>query len=30
MFKKGKIHLLPHRAKHLGEVKEVFKRASAK
>lgn len=30
MFKKGKIHLMPHRAKHLGEVKEIFKRASAK
>jgi len=28
MFRKGKIHLLPHRSSHMGEVKEVFKDSS--
>jgi heterodisulfide reductase subunit C len=30
MFKKGKIHLLPHKSSHLSEVKDVFKRSSMK
>jgi hypothetical protein len=30
MFKKGKIHLLPHRSKNIGAVKEVFKKSSLK
>jgi len=30
MFQKGKIHLLPHRSTHLGEVKEIFKKSSMK
>lgn len=30
MFRKGKLHLLPHRSSHVSEVKEVFKQASRK
>lgn len=30
MFRKGKIHLIPHRSSHLSEVKEVFKQSSMK
>lgn len=30
MFRKGKIHLLPHRSSHLSEVKELFKQSSFK
>ena len=30
MFRKGKIHLMPHRSSHLSEVKEVFKQSSMK
>ena len=28
MFKKGKIHLMPHRSKNAGQVKQVFKKSS--
>ncbi len=27
MFKKGKIHLFPHRSSHLSEVKEIFNKS---
>jgi heterodisulfide reductase subunit C2 len=27
MFRKGKIHILPHRASHVSEVRDVFKKA---
>ncbi len=30
MFKKGKIHVLPHRSSHVSEVKDVFKSSSMK
>ncbi|MEI7449096.1 MAG: 4Fe-4S dicluster domain-containing protein [Desulfomonile sp.] len=30
MYKKGKIHLLPHRSSHISEVKEIFKQSSLK
>jgi heterodisulfide reductase subunit C len=30
MFKKGKMHLLPHRSSHVSEVKEIFKQSSMK
>jgi heterodisulfide reductase subunit C2 len=30
MFKRGKMHLLPHRSRNISEVKEVFKRSSMK
>jgi len=30
MFKKGKIHLLPHRSSHISEVKEIFKQSALK
>ena len=30
MFQKGRIHLLPHRSKNIGQVKEVFNRSSMK
>jgi len=30
MFRKGKIHLLPHRSRRGGEVKGLFKKASVK
>jgi heterodisulfide reductase subunit C len=30
MFRKGRIHLIPHRSGHLSEVKEVFKQSSFK
>jgi heterodisulfide reductase subunit C len=30
MFKKGRIHIIPHRSSHLSEVKEVFKQSSFK
>jgi heterodisulfide reductase subunit C2 len=30
MFKKGRIHIMPHRSSHLSEVKEVFKQSSFK
>lgn len=30
MFRKGKIHLVPHRSKRCREVKEVFNKSSAK
>jgi heterodisulfide reductase subunit C len=30
MFRKGKIHLIPHRSGNVGEVKEVFGQSSMK
>ncbi|HMK35918.1 MAG TPA: 4Fe-4S dicluster domain-containing protein [Desulfomonilaceae bacterium] len=30
MFRKGKMHLLPHRSSHVSEVKEIFKQSSMK
>jgi len=30
MFKKGKIHLLPHRSSHMSEVKDIFRSSSMK
>jgi hypothetical protein len=30
MFRKGKIHLLPHRSKNVGKVKELFQQSSMK
>jgi heterodisulfide reductase subunit C len=30
MFRKGKVHLLPHRSSNVSEVKELFKRSSFK
>lgn len=30
MFSKGKIHLMPHKSKNVGKVKEVFNRSSFK
>jgi heterodisulfide reductase subunit C2 len=30
MFKKGKMHILPHRSSHVGEVKEIFRQSSMK
>ncbi len=30
MFKKGKMHILPHRSSHVSEVKEIFKQSSMK
>jgi heterodisulfide reductase subunit C len=30
MFRKGKIHIIPHKSGHLSEVKEVFKQSSLK
>jgi heterodisulfide reductase subunit C len=30
MFRKGKMHILPHKASHLSEVKSIFKQSSMK
>jgi ABC-type phosphate transport system auxiliary subunit len=30
MFRKGKMHILPHRSKRSREIKEVFNRSSVK
>jgi len=30
MFRKGKMHLLPHRSAHVSEIKELFKHSGVK